>query len=58
MLPAFDTPDAALMAAWLLVGSFLVRLGWSVGGWVRRRLLKDSEPVPKRARSSERAVGA
>lgn len=42
MLPAFDTVEAALVGGWLLVGSFLVRLGWSTGGWVRRQLLKDS----------------
>ena len=39
-LPAFDSMAALTLASWLLIGSFLIRLGWSVGGWLRRRLLK------------------
>lgn len=41
MLPSLFSLDALELAVWLLVGSFLIRTGWSLAGWLRRRYLKD-----------------
>lgn len=41
-LPSFDSFEALHFAVWLFWGGFFVRFGWSTGGWVRRKMLRDT----------------